>query len=225
MSAVGSADDRAGCVAEQLARGALRDDPATGDDDEPVGGRLHLVQEVRGEQHGSAASGEVGEQLAHPPHSFGVEAVRRLVEDEDLGVAEQRMGDAEALTHAERVIPDPLLGGARVEPDEREHLLDAPAVDADQLCGQGERFGAAPAAVLGGGIEQDADPASGVREVGEVAAEHRRAAARRPREATQHPQGRRLAGAVGAEEAGDSSGLATKRHIEHGGPASVAFGE
>ena len=57
---------------------------------------------------------------------FGVEAVDRLVEEQDSGIAEQRAGDAEPLAHAERELPGPLVGHGG-EPDEVEHLVDRPA--------------------------------------------------------------------------------------------------
>ena len=80
------------------------------DDDEVVGDDLDLVQQVRGQQDGAAAVGVVAEQVAHPPDAGRVEAVGRLVEDEDLGVAEQRVGDAQPLPHAEGVVAEPAVG-------------------------------------------------------------------------------------------------------------------
>jgi hypothetical protein len=65
------------------------------------------VEEVGGEQHGAAAGGVVAEHHAHPVDAGGVEAVGRLVEDEDARLAEQRVRDAEPLPHAERVVADP----------------------------------------------------------------------------------------------------------------------
>ena len=118
----GRTDDRPGATAEQLARRSLGDDLAAGDDHQPVGDRLDLVQQVRGEQDGAAAIGEVPQQRAHPAHALGVKAVGGLVEDQHLGVAEQRVGDAEPLTHPERVLADALVRGRGIESDELEHL-------------------------------------------------------------------------------------------------------
>ena len=78
------ADDRAG-RGEQLGLAALGDDPAVADDDEVVGDRLDLAQQVGGEQDRAAAVGEVAQQPAHPGDALGVEPVRRLVEDQHRG--------------------------------------------------------------------------------------------------------------------------------------------
>ena len=75
------ADDHAG-GGQQLVLGALGDDPAVADHDELVGDRLDLAQQVRGEQHGAGAVGEVAQQPAHPVDALGVQAVGRLVEDQ-----------------------------------------------------------------------------------------------------------------------------------------------
>ena len=86
---------------QQFGAGALGLDPSVADDDHSVGDGLDLGQQVRGEQDGAAAVGEVAQQPPHPAHPFGVEAVGGLVEDQDLRVAEQRVGEAEALSHPE----------------------------------------------------------------------------------------------------------------------------
>ena len=83
------------------------------DHDEAVDGGFDFGEQVAGQQHGAALVGEVAQQFAHPGDAFGVEAVGWFVQDEHLGVADQRLGDAEALTHPERVGADPLVGGRR----------------------------------------------------------------------------------------------------------------
>jgi hypothetical protein len=46
-------------------------------------------------------SAEVAQQAPHRAHPLGIEAVGGLVEDQDLRVAEQRVGEAKALAHPE----------------------------------------------------------------------------------------------------------------------------
>ena len=108
--------------ARQLGDRAGPDEPAAVEDDDPVGDLLHLVELVAGDQHGAALVGEVAQQPAQPADAVRVEAVGRLVEDEDARVAEQRGGQAEALPHAEGVAAHLAPAGV-AQPDEVEHLV------------------------------------------------------------------------------------------------------
>ena len=53
------------------------------------------------------------DQRAHVAHARRVEPGRRLVEQQQPRLADQRAGDAEALAHAVRVAADAILGAAR----------------------------------------------------------------------------------------------------------------
>ena len=64
------------------------------------------------------------EQVADPVDALGIQAVDRLVEDQDLGIAQQRGGDPQPLAHAEGELAGPLAGDL-VEADERDQLVDA----------------------------------------------------------------------------------------------------
>ena len=64
---------------------------------------LDLAHQVAGEHDRALALAERTDEPAHVGHPGGVEAVGGLVEDQQLGVLEQRGGDAEALLHAQRV--------------------------------------------------------------------------------------------------------------------------
>ena len=150
---------------EQLGLAALGDDLAVADHDEVVGDHLDLAQQVRGEQHRAGAVGEVAQQLAHPEDPLGIEPVGGLVEDQDARLADQRLGDAEALAHAERVVADALLRRVRRQADALEQLGHAAAVDAEHVGRQAQHLAAAAAGVLGGGVEQHADLAAGVGEL------------------------------------------------------------
>ena len=83
--------------------GALVERPAGVDEDQPVAHLLELAEVVGRHQHGAARAGQRADQRPHLAHALGVEAVGRLVEDQQVGVAEQRGGDAEPLLHAQRV--------------------------------------------------------------------------------------------------------------------------
>ena len=66
---------------------------------------------------------EVAQEAAQPADALGVQAVRGLVEDEHLRVAEQGGGQAEALAHAHAVLTGALAGGRR-DAGELEQLVD-----------------------------------------------------------------------------------------------------
>ena len=62
---------------------------------------LDLVEEVGRDEHRPAfALDERSHQLTELDHSGRVETVRRLVEDEQLGLVEKSPGDTEPLAHA-----------------------------------------------------------------------------------------------------------------------------
>ena len=72
-----------------------------------------LGQHVARDEHRPAARRERAQEVAQPAHAFRVEPVRRLVEHEQLRLAEQRGGEPEPLPHAERVALDAPVGGRR----------------------------------------------------------------------------------------------------------------
>ena len=115
--------DRPRAAAGELGDRALGDDAAAVDDRRDVAGLLDLVEQVRGEQHRAALVDELADQAADLEDAGRVEAVHRLVEDQQLGVGEQAAGDAEALAHAERVRLD-LVVGAGGEADAGERGVD-----------------------------------------------------------------------------------------------------
>ena len=69
-----------------------------------VASLLDLAQQVAGEEDGDPVLlGHAADQLAHFVDARRVQAVRRLVEDQQFGDRQERHGDAEALAHALRV--------------------------------------------------------------------------------------------------------------------------
>ena len=125
---LGAADQhRAGAVGAraELLHGALADQPAGADDDHPVDGLLDLGQQVAGDEDGAALLvGEVAEEAAQPLDALGVQAVGRLVEHQDGGVAEQRGGQRQPLPHAEGVAAGPAVAGVG-QAHLDEHLVGA----------------------------------------------------------------------------------------------------
>ena len=158
-----------------------------------------------------------------------VDADGGLVEDQHVGIVDERGGDVEAPLHsaAERLR---LVAGAVGEADERERRVDAlaqqraghPVERAEQL----EVGGGAEVLVDRELLRNDADAPLG--EVGVlVEGQTRRVGADEDRaaigadQAAQHRDGRRLAGAVRAEQADDLAGADRQRQVGDDGAAAV----
>ena len=203
--------DRARAAGRELGDRALRDDAALVDDRRDVAGLLDLVEQVRGQPDGAALVDERADQSAELEDAGRVEAVDRLVEDEQLGVAQQAAGDAEALAHAERVRAD-LVVAAAAEADAVERAVDPPVGGLVARRGvHVEVLAAGEVAVEARLLDDRADARQRRRAAaGEVVAEQAHLPARRPGEAEQQADQRRLAGPVRPQEAE----RAAARHLQ-----------
>jgi hypothetical protein len=136
----------------------------------------------------------------------GFERGGGLVHDEQLGRVDLCLGDAEPLALAAREAADRPVGLVR-EPDELEHLVDAVldrprGTSVEEARGEAQRLPRRLVLVEARVLRQEADAAAHLEAVaGRVPAQHLGAPRARPREPDQHAHRRRLAGAVGAEEA------------------------
>ena len=185
---------------------------ALGDDQDVVDGLGDLGQDVARHEHRAPALRVAAQEVAEPAHALGIEAVRGLVEDQQVGVAEQRAREPEPLAHAERVALDAAARGA-VELDELQHLVDARVGNARGLAERAQVVAARAPGMEVGRLEHGADAVGRPLELGVARVEHERAAAGRHREPEQHAQRRRLAGAVRPEEAGDRARLEREREV------------
>src|SRR5262245_1480188 len=91
---------------DQLRRGSLRDDPAVVDDRDAVAEAFGLLHVVRREEHRAAGGLEDGDPLPELEPALRIEAGRRLVEEQDLGVPGERAGDGQPLPLAARQLAD-----------------------------------------------------------------------------------------------------------------------
>src|SRR5262245_26274538 len=175
---------------------------ASGDDHHLVGRLGDLAEHMAGDDDGAALARERAQQRAEPGDAPRVKTVGRLIEEEDLGVAEQGGGQAQALPHAEGELPDrPVPGRAQV--NQAKDLVQA-------VVGNAGRGGQAPKVVTGpaprmeaGRFQQRTEAAAGLGEapVGDTSDQYLARAG--PDQAERHPQGRRLPRPVGPQEAGD----------------------
>ena len=89
-------------LAPELVRRALGDDVAAREHDDAVGEPLRLLHVVRGEQDRLPERAQVGDRLPRLAPRGRVEAGRRLVEEDQVGVADQAQREVE---------PPPLAAG------------------------------------------------------------------------------------------------------------------
>src|SRR4029453_11088493 len=83
---------------------AFGEQPATADDRDRVGDLLYFTQNVAGYEHRLPPADHAAHHGADLLSTGRVEAVGRLVEDQQLRVFQQRCGDGKALLHAKRVV-------------------------------------------------------------------------------------------------------------------------
>ena len=158
--------------------------------------------QVVADHHERVLVADLRDERVEDVHRVRVEARVRLVEEDHLGLVQQRAGDREPLEHAARERAHQ-VEPAVVELDGREQLVDAVlrVVDAVQV---GEEL----EVLLGGevGVEQRvvADEADALaqldRVLDHVEADDLRRALRGAGERREHLEQRRLAGAVRAED-------------------------
>ena len=70
------------------------------DEGNPVAGDLHFAQQVRVEEHRRPALAQFVDHVAHQAPSNRVEPRGGLVQKDQAGLVEQRLGQADALQHA-----------------------------------------------------------------------------------------------------------------------------
>src|SRR4051794_23915682 len=200
------------------------EDAALLDDRHAVAERLRLVEVVRRQQHRLAQSLQRADGAPRGPPRGRVEARRRLVEEDELGVADEREGEVQPaqLAAGQRPRQRVLLA---LQACDVEHLVDVPGarVEAGPV---GDGLAHADVAVHARGLQDDADPlAEGARALLGVVAEDRHDAARAAPVALEHLDGRRLAGAVGAEEPEDLAAGDLEVHAAHRLVAAVGLAQ
>jgi hypothetical protein len=197
---------------------------ATSDDHHVVDGRLDLGEHVAGHEHGAALPGQVAKQVAEPHDALRVEAVGGLVEDQDARVTQQRSGESEPLPHAEGEAADVAFGGTG-QPDQLEDLVAPSVVHADERRVDPQVVACSPARVEARGLQRCPDDCRRPRQVDVPLSPDRGLAGVGVDQAEQHPQRGGLAGAVGAQEAGDPAGLDGEGQVVDGPHGAEALGE
>ena len=189
-----------------------------------VRGHRHLAHQVARDEDGAALGREAAEKLADPADAVGVEAVHRLVEEQNSRIAEQRAGDAETLTHPEGEATDPLVGNGS-EPDEVEDLIDACTGDVVRPCEHPKMSVRAASRMDRLRFEQRTDLAKRPAERVKGAAADRDRAAVGCVEPHDQPHRRRFPGAVRTEKTGHVARLDREGEIVDGNLLAVVLDE
>ena len=135
---------------------------------------------------------------------------------------QDRAPDRQPLHHPARQLGDGIVG-ARPHPDRLQHLVDARLGDAVQARVEAQVLAPRQLAVQQRLMAEEADPAAHrVAVVGQRAAEHANLAGVRAQQRGEHPQQRRLAGAVGPEHDERATGLERERDVAQRGALAIA---
>ena len=202
----------------QLGQAPERDQTAPVEDADPIAQCLRHVEAVRGEEDRHAVCGELGEPAAERDDALRIDPDQRLVEDEDARAVHERRREGEALLHAVRVRLGELRGAlGEAEPCEQlgAPALELAAAEAVEPADEAQELAPGELVVEEGMVRQVAgDRLGGLRLAADVVPAEQHAAGGRREEPHHHPDGRRLAGAVGSDEAEHPSLL--DREVEAG---------
>jgi hypothetical protein len=212
----------------ELGRRAVRDHAPGADHDGPRADRVDLLEDVRRE-HDDLLVRHLADQRADLVLLVGVEPVGGLVHDQHRRVVQDglRQADAPLVALAERL--DALVHHAAQVHGLRRGL-DAPprlrAVEAAHARHEGQEAVRRHVGIAGRALRQVADLALGLaRPARDVVAADRDAARGRHEEARDHLHGRRLARAVGPEEAEHLAAAHREAHVVDGREGAEALGE
>ena len=186
---------------------ALGDHLAAVDHGDPLGELVGLVEVLRAEQDRGPLGDERADDVPDLVARARVEPGRRLVEEHQLRRDDEARGDVEPAPHAAGVVLDQPAGRVG-EPEALEQLararLGLGPLEAQQPAEQDQVLAPGEVLVDGGELAGQADEAA--HRVGlahDVVPEHARRAGVRAQQRREHPDRRRLAGAVRAEHAVD----------------------
>ena len=201
-------------VGERAAVGQARVDH----DADPVADGLDVAEDVRREEHGAALVAQREDDVAHVLAADGIKAAHRLVEDDGMRIADERLREPEALHHPFGEAADGAVG-ASGEADSFQQggglFLRVGPREPRQAAGEDQVFVAAEEFVEGRILRQVAEVAARLQRARRRRADEG-APARRPDEPEQHLDGGGLACAVGPEQAEDLPAPHLEGEILHG---------
>jgi len=171
-----------------------------------------------------APVGEVAEVGPKPADAVGIEAVGRLVEQEDLRVTQERTRQRQPLPHAEREPARPLVC-CRLESYVAQHLLDPPGRNAAEGGCRPQMVPGRAAGVHAAGVEDRSDDPGRVLQIAVAGAVVANRTAVRSGESDHHPHRGRLPRAAGADEPRDAADRDVEGHVVNREALAVLLGE
>ena len=221
-------EDRPGVGLEQVGERALRHEPAAIEDRDAVADPLDVGEDVGRDDHRRGPA-EPLDQLEQVPPALGVERADRLVEDQQIRLVDERPGRSRAAAASRRCTRRSGAPPASARPvrlsisatRDRSSGPSIPPSRPDSSSSSRPFIQRVEPRVL----VEIADPPAELGPVEpDVDAGHGRGPAGRPGEAGQDPDRRRLAGAVGAEQAEDRAGAARRGRASRArGPCRTAW--
>jgi hypothetical protein len=206
-----------GCVGEKF---------ALGDDDDTAANLFHHFEDVRDVKDGFALGGEHFEKIFEEAGGDDIETGERLIENEELGVVNERSGDEDALAHSlgvgrdGRVLP-------RLKVEQTEEAFGFPLNDrfleTAEAAHELEVFEAREVSVKVGFFRDVAeDAAKGDHIVVNILTVEKNATVVGTQQAGDDFDGSGFAGAIGSEKADDFAGSDLEADVLDGGDAAVA---
>ncbi len=213
----------------ELGQGRGPDQPSRVDRDQVVADPLDLPQEVRRHDDRDAELGaDPVDECEHLLAPGGVQPGRRLVEEQQARIVDQRLGELDALAHPGRIAADgavPLLVQADVTERLGGPLPCRGRGQAAHARHVGDEVGGADVRRQAVVLRHVPHPLPDLAPMGRgVHAQHRGASRGRPDQAEQHLQQGRLPRAVGADQPHDPA-VERERDAVERGDAGISLGQ
>ena len=218
-----------GVLRDQLARRAFGDDRRLVHHHQPIAETLGLIHVMRGQQQCRSAALQLIQPIPHHVPRLRIEARRRLVEQNQIGLVHERARNRQAPLHAARQRLD-LRGGAIGQLDELEQFvralpgdvprnIEVPRIHQQVLANRNFHI----EVVL---LRDDAEPRLDATGIGaRIHVEHTQLAVARRRRACDHPHRRGLPCPVRAEKSERLAGMHVEVDAIDGGECTKALGQ
>ena len=191
---------------------AGRDGASLVDDHHVAAGLLHLGEQVARDHHGAPGVGVSPQHLSHRVDLRRIEAVRRLVEDQQVGQAQHRLGDGQSLTHAMGIRLDPAVD-RRAEIGDLQRFSSARRRPAGRSPASTISWSGPKVRQEAGTFDETSYPGKDLGPCVNLGTEHQDPAGGRANESHHHSEGGGLPRAVRAQEPEDLAAMHVETHV------------